>query len=53
MLHPHLAEGTNTRYCGSLAGTREGGRANMLDPVEHYPDNDYDTGAPGSTPTLV
>ena len=37
ILHPDLAEGTITRYCGSLAGTCEGGRANMLDPVVHFP----------------
>ena len=53
MLHPSLVEGTITRYCGSFAGTREGGRDNMLDPVEHFPNNSYDTGAPMSTPTSM
>ena len=51
ILHPELAEGTITRYCGSLAGTCEGGRANMLDPVVHFPEDCEDTG-PSSTPTL-
>ena len=53
MLHPSLAEGRITRYCGSLAGTREGGRGNMLDPVEHFPVDSDDTGAPVSTPTSM
>ena len=53
MLHPSLAEGTITRYCGSLAGTTEGGRGNMLDPVEHFPADSYDAGAPVSTPTSM
>jgi hypothetical protein len=55
MLHPSLAEGTITRYCGSLAGTTEGGRGNMLDPVVHFPDACYDTGSavPTSTPILA
>ena len=44
ILHPELAEGTITRYCGSLAGTCEGGRANMLDHVVHFPDDCDDTG---------
>ena len=48
ILHPDLAEGTITRYCGSLAGTCEGGRANMLDPVVHFPDDGDDT-APSAT----
>ena len=51
ILHPELAEGTITRYCGSLAGTCEGGRANMLDPVVHFPPDCEDTG-PSSTPAL-
>jgi hypothetical protein len=50
MLHPGLAERTITRYCGSLAGTKEGGRGNMLDPYEQYPDDPVDTAAPTSTP---
>jgi hypothetical protein len=53
MLHPGLAEGTITRYCGSLAGTKEGGRGNMLDPYEQYPDESLHTEAPRSTPTLL
>ena len=53
MLHPSLAEGTITRYCGSLAGTTEGGRGNMLDPVVHFPEDDTDTGAPCPTPAPV
>ena len=53
MLHPSLAEGTITRYCGSLAGTREGGRGNMLDPVEHFPADSADTVVPSSTPTVM
>ena len=55
MLHPSLAEGTITRYCGSLAGTTEGGRGNMLDPVLHFPDDCYDTGSavPTSTPNCA
>ena len=53
MLHPSLAEGTITRYCGSLAGTVEGGRGNMLDPVEHFPNDDNDIGAPVPTPTSM
>ena len=52
ILHPSLAEGTITRYCGSLVGTTEGGRGNMLDPIVHFPDDCYDTGAPQPTPTL-
>jgi hypothetical protein len=44
MLHPDLAEGTITRYCGSLAGICEGGRANMMDPVVHFPEDCDDTG---------
>ena len=44
ILHPSLAEGTITRYCGSLAGTDEGGRGNMLDPVVHFPHDCGDTG---------
>ena len=51
ILHPSLAEGTITRYCGSLAGTSEGGRGNMLDPVVHFPDNDANTGIVCPTPT--
>ena len=51
MLHPSLAEGTITRYCGSLAGTTEGGRGNMLEPVVHFPDDCYDIGPPVPTPT--
>ena len=51
MLHPSLAEGTITRYCGSLAGTNEGGRGNMLDPVLHFPDDCYDTGS--AVPTSI
>jgi hypothetical protein len=51
ILHPSLAEGTITRYCGSLAGTTEGGRGNMLDPIEHFPDDCYDTGLTLPTPT--
>ena len=39
ILHPSLAEGTITRYCGSLVGTTEGGRGNMLDPAVHFPDD--------------
>ena len=53
MLHPGLAEGTITRYCGSLVGTKEGGRGNILDPYEQYPHESLDTGAPRSTPTLL
>ena len=52
ILHPDLAEGTITRYCGSLAGTCEGGRANMLDPVEHFPEECDDTG-PSSSAALA
>ena len=48
ILHPELAEGTITRYCGSLSGTCEGGRANMLDLVVHFPGECEDTG-PSST----
>ena len=51
MLHPSLAEGTITRYSGSLAGTTEGGRGNMLDPIEHFPENCSDAGLPLPTPT--
>ena len=51
ILHPSLAEGTITRYCGSLAGTTEGGRGNMLDPVVHFLDNGADTGTVCPTPT--
>ena len=51
MLHPSLAEGTITRYCGSLAGTTEGGRGNMLEPVVHFPDVCYDIGPAVPTPT--
>ena len=51
ILHPSLAEGTITRYCGSLAGTTEGGRGNMLDPVVHFPENCTDTGPLCPTPT--
>ena len=43
LLHPSLAEGTITRYCGSLAGTTEGGRGNMLDPIVHFPEDCQDT----------
>ena len=43
ILNPELAEGTITRYCGSLAGTCEGGRTNMLDPVVHFPEDCDDT----------
>jgi hypothetical protein len=53
MLHPRLAEGTITRYCGSLAGTREGGRGNMLEPVEHFPDSSDDAGPSMFTPTSM
>ena len=53
ILHPSLAEGTITRYCGSLAGTSEGGRGNMLDPVLHFPEDVTDTGAPFPTPARV
>ena len=53
MLHPSLAEGRITRYCGSLAGTSEGGRGNMLDPVEHFPVESNEAGAPLSTPTTM
>ena len=49
ILHPELAEGTITRYCGSLSGTCEGGRANMLDPVVHFPGDSEDT-RPSCTP---
>jgi len=51
MLHPSHAEGTITRYCGSLAGTAEGGRGNMLDPIVHFPDDCYDAGPLAPTPT--
>ena len=51
ILHPSLAEGTITRYCGSLAGTAEGGRGNMLDPVVHFPGEESDTGPLCPTPT--
>jgi hypothetical protein len=51
MLHPSLAEGTITRYCGSLAGTTEGGRGNMLDPIQHFPDDCYEGGPALPTPT--
>ena len=51
ILHPSLAEGTITRYCGSLAGTTEGGRGNMLDPIVHFPNESYDDGTPQPTPT--
>ena len=51
ILHPNLAEGTITRYCGSLAGTTEGGRGNMLDPIAHFPDNCYDNVPTLPTPT--
>lgn len=50
ILHPDLAEGTITRYCGSLAGTCEGGRANMLDPLVHFP-GDCDDIEPSCTNT--
>ena len=50
MLHPSLAEGTITRYCGSLASTKEGGRGNMLDPPEAFPNDDNDSQAPRPTP---
>ena len=53
ILHPSLAEGTITRYCGSLAGTTEGGRGNMLDPVLHFPEDGTDTGALCPTPSRV
>ena len=52
ILHPSLAEGTITRYCGSLAGTTEGGRGNMLDPVVHFPEDCADTGPMCPTPTV-
>ena len=51
ILHPSLAEGTITRYCGSLAGTTEGGRGNMLDLIVHFPYDCYDTGPSLITPT--
>ena len=51
ILHPSLAKGTITCYCGSLVGTTEGGRGNMLDLVVHYPYDCYDIGPPGPTPT--
>ena len=51
ILHPSLAEGTITRYCGSLAGTTEGGLGNMLDPVQHFPDDCNNVGTPMPTPT--
>ena len=50
ILHPSLAEGTVTRYCGSLAGTTEGGRGNMLDPVVHFPEDCVDTAPLCPTP---
>ena len=53
ILHPSLAEGTITRYCGSLAGTTEGGRGNMLDPVLHFPGDCTDTGPVCPTPARV
>ena len=53
MLHPSLAEGTITRYCGTLAGRVEGGRGNMLDPVEHFPNDSCDTGAGNLAPTVM
>ena len=43
ILHPDLAEGIITPYCGSFAGTCEGDRANMLDPVVHFPEDCHDT----------
>ena len=52
MLHPSLAEGTIIRYCGSLAGTRDGGRGNMLDPPEHFPVDPSDNGPPSAIPTV-
>ena len=52
ILHPSLAAGTITRYCGSLAGTKEGGRGNMLDPVEHFPNDSAIDEAPSSIPTV-
>ena len=53
ILHPSLAEGTITRYCGSLAGTSEGDCGNMLDPVVHFPGDEPDTGPLCPTPTQV
>ena len=53
ILHPSLAEGTITRYCGSLAGTTEGGRGNMLDPVLHFPGDCTDSGPLCPTPSQV
>jgi len=53
MLHPTLAEGTITRYCGSLAGTTEGGRGNMLEPIVHFPDECCDIGPAAPTPTPI
>ena len=53
MVHPSLAEGTITRYCGSLAGRVEGGRGNMLDPIEHFPNDSGDTTTPTPTPTAL
>ena len=44
ILHPELAEGTITRYCGSLACTCEGGRDNMLDLVVHFLEDCEDMG---------
>ena len=44
ILHPKLAEGTITCYCGSLAGTCEGGRTDMLDNVTHFPEDCDDLG---------
>ena len=52
ILHPSLAEGTITRYCGSLAGTTVGSRGNMLDLIVHFPDDCYDSGPPLPNPTL-
>jgi hypothetical protein len=34
LMHPDIAEGTITRYCGSLKGTGGGGLRNMLEAVD-------------------
>ena len=52
ILHPSLVEGTITRYYGSLAGTPEGGRGNMLNHVVYFLDNCIDTKPLCLTPTL-